>query len=121
MEHITEDAAGELKARLRTDLLAAMKNRQSTEAGVIRALVAALDNAEAPPLPARSSSAEPHRFRSGAAEVERLRLTRADVHRVVSAEIQEREQAAAELERVGMADRASALRAEALTVKRYLP
>lgn len=46
-----DSAATEMKARLRADLRAAMKSRNTTEAKVIRSLVAALDNAEAPALP----------------------------------------------------------------------
>ena len=45
-----EDAGRDVKARLRADLRAAMKGRHAFEAKVIRALVAAIDNAEAPSI-----------------------------------------------------------------------
>jgi len=45
---MSQDAGGEMKVRLRADLRAAMKDRRAVEAKVIRALIAALDNAEAP-------------------------------------------------------------------------
>lgn len=45
------DAAPAMKTRLRADLRAAMKAGRASEARLIRALVAAIDNAEAPPLP----------------------------------------------------------------------
>lgn len=117
---MSEDAANEMKARLRADLVAAMKERRAGEAKLIRALVAALDNAEAPPRPATDKPAEGHDFRSGSAEIERLRLGRGRVRDILEAEIREREDAAAELERVGMADRAATLREEVLVARRYL-
>jgi uncharacterized protein len=117
---MARDAAEEMKARLRADLVTAMKERRSSEAKLIRALVAAIDNAEAPPRPESDKPAEGHNFRSGSAEVERLRLDRGRVREVLAAEIQEREHAAAEMERVGRADRAEALRAEVLATRRYL-
>ena len=105
---------------MRADLRAALKARRTDEAKVVRALVAAIDNAEAPPLPAAETASLPHRFESGAAEVERLRLSRSRLRQLLLAEIQEREQAAAELERLNRTDRAKALRAEALIARRYL-
>lgn len=44
---MTEDAGERMKARLRADLVAAMKDRRTAEAKVLRTLVAAIDNAEA--------------------------------------------------------------------------
>jgi len=117
---MSEDAGSDMKARLRTDLRTAMKDRCIVEAKVIRALVAAIDNAEAPPARAGQSALIHHPFRSGSAEVERLLLSRTQVRDVLLAEIHERERAAAELERLEMIDRAEALRAEALVAKRYI-
>lgn len=109
-----------MKAWLRADLRTAMKERRTIHAKVIRALLAAIDNAEAPPAHARQTALAPHDFRSGSAEVERLLLSSAHVHSVIVAEINERERAAAEMERVGMMDRAEALRAEAVIARRYI-
>jgi len=117
---MSEDAGRVMKDRLRADLRSAMKDRRTSEARVIRALVAALDNAEAPPLHAGAPALVLHHFRSGSAEVERLLLSRSDVRQVLLAEIRERERAADELERLGKTDRAADLRAEALIAKRYL-
>jgi uncharacterized protein len=50
----------------------ALNEKRSAEAKVIRALVTALDNAEAPPVQATQSATHQHDFRSGAAEAERL-------------------------------------------------
>lgn len=117
---MSEDAGRDVKARLRADLRTAMKDRRTFEAEVIRALVAAIDNAEAPPTHAGQAAPVHHHFRSGSAEIERLLLSRFEVRNVLLAEIHERERAAAELEHLGKADRAAALRAEALLAKRYL-
>lgn len=115
-----QDAAKALKDRLRTDLRAAMKAGATGETGVLRALVAALDNAEAPPIRQSPDAALGHAFGSGAAEVERLLLGKDAVRRVLLAEIAERETAAAEMRRVGRADRATVLDAEIAVAKRYL-
>ncbi|WP_323003053.1 hypothetical protein [Denitromonas sp.] len=114
------DAGRDVKARLRADLRAAMKDRHTFEAKVIRALVAAIDNAEAPPIHAGQAASIQHHFRTGSAEVERLLLSGSDVRRVLLMEIDERERAATELERLNMMERAEALRAEVLLAKRYL-
>lgn len=109
-----------MKARLRDDLRAAMKGKRSHEATLIRSLIAAIDNAEAPPAQEQGTAAAFHRFRSGSAEVERLSLNHMQVRQVLLAEIDERELAAAELEGLGKMDRAAALRAEILIARRYL-
>jgi uncharacterized protein YqeY len=116
---MSEDA-GEMKARLRADLRTAMKDRCIMEARVIRALVAAIDNAEAPPVPERQTALALDSFRTRSAEVDRLVLSRDQVRDVLLTEIHERERAAAELERLEMMDRAETLRAEALVARRYI-
>lgn len=113
----TDGAA--MKARLRADLSAAMKARRSDETGLLRALVAALDNAEAPALPAAAVASEQRRFDRGEAETRRLDLGPAEVRAILRREIEERERAAEALDRHGMAERAAALRAEAALVRRY--
>ena len=115
-----EDAGQEMKARLRADLRTAMKEKRTTDAQVIRALVAAIDNAEAPAISADQVAPAPHSFHSGSAEVERLLLTKSQVRDVLMAEIHERERVAAELEHRSMLDRAKTLRAEVAIAKRYL-
>lgn len=114
------NAAHAMKTRLRADLRAAMKDRRTSEAKLIRALVAAIDNAEAPPLRAGQQATDQHRFHDGSAEVERLSMTPTQVRAVLVAEMQERERAAAEMSRVGRPDRADALHAETLLVRRYI-
>ena len=115
-----EDAGRVMKDRLRADLRTAMTERRTVEAKVIRGLIAAIDNAEAPPASvgqtARDHAGDPGR----PTEVERLLLTRSDVRQVLLAEILEREHPAAELERVGQTDRADAVRAEARLARGYV-
>lgn len=118
---MTEDAGQAMKARLRADLLTAVKGRRTVEAKVIRALVAAIDNAEAPPVTAAGTAAQtPHDFHGRTAEIERLRLSPPQVLQVLQAEVDERERAATELDRLEHRDRAEILRAEAHIARRYL-
>ncbi|MBX7185043.1 MAG: hypothetical protein K1Y01_07850 [Vicinamibacteria bacterium] len=117
---MAEDAGGETKARLRADLLAAMKEKRTVEAKVLRTLVAAIDNAEAPEAHPGETAMTHHHFHSGSAELERLLLSRSRVRDVLLAEVLERERAAAEMERLKERGRAEALRAEALLARRYL-
>lgn len=114
------DAAGEMKTQLRGDLRTAMKDRNALAARVLRSLVAALDNAEAPTTPAGQAAMTQHAFASGSAEVERLRLDREQVRGILLAELQERERAASEFARLELPDRASVLREEADVIRPYL-
>lgn len=115
-----EDAGGEMKLRLRADLVAAMKEKRTVEAKVLRTLLAAIDNAEAPAVDPGAKPMDRHDFVSGSAEVQRRLLTKTRVREALLAEVQERESAAGEMERVQQTERAEALRAEALLVRRYL-
>lgn len=117
---MTQDAGERMKARLRADLVAAMKDRRTVEAKVLRTLVAAIDNAEAPAADPGAKAADLHDFHSGSAEVERRLLAPARVREALLAEVDERERAAAEMDRVQQTDRAAALREEALLARRYL-
>lgn len=113
------DAAKEIKLRLRADLRAALRDGRGAEVKMIRSLLAAVDNAEAPPLPAgQTAPGEDATNRS--AEVKRLRLDEAQVRAALLAEIEEREGAAVELERLERTERAASLRAEAAVGRRYL-
>lgn len=95
---MSEDAASSMKVRLRADLRAAMKDGRTVETNVFRALVAAIDNAEAPPNHDGRTAPVHHHFQNGSAEVERLLLSRTQVRDILLAEIRERERAAAEFE-----------------------
>lgn len=110
--------ANAMKARLSADLRHALKQKDRPKVALLRNLVAALDNAEAPHAAAGPALGED--FRSGAAEVERLALGNNEVRRVLLAKIEEREEAAAQFERLGQAERATALRFEAALAQQYI-
>ena len=69
-----------MKDRMRVDLRAALRDRRADDARLLRALVAAIDNAEAPPLEG-GRRVDQHRFEDRSAEIElkyfRLSHTRA--------------------------------------------
>jgi hypothetical protein len=110
---MSEDAGAGMKMRLRSDLRTAMKERRGFEVSLIRALVAAIDNAEALPLEAVQE-------RGGSSEARRLLLDGQRLRGVLQAEIGEREDAARRFEDLGHMERAELLRAEAHAVRRYL-
>jgi uncharacterized protein YqeY len=118
--HNRSDAGSVMKARLRADLRAALKARATGEAALLRALVAAIDNAEAPPPEAGRRSVDVHDFHSGSAEVARLELAGEQLRALFVAEIAEREIAAAQLASGGRGDRARMLLDEIDIVRRYL-
>lgn len=108
-----------MKSRLRADLIAAMKLGRKREATALRQLIAAIDNAEAVPLRANETPVR-HEFLSGTAEVERLFLGKDQVRAILLREIEDRAEAAAEFERLGLAERAEVLKLEMLVARRYL-
>lgn len=114
------DPAEILKARIRADLRLAMKAKHGDEARALRVLTAAIDNAEAQPLPPDGRAAEPHRFDARSAEIPRQMLSPADLRALLLHEIAERETAADQMEALGRPDQAARLRAEAALARRYL-
>ncbi len=117
---MVRNAAHEMKARMRLDLRNSRKARRTDEAKLIGALLAAIDNAEAPPIQADNGSKDGHRFFERSAEIERLALGSEQLQAILLAEIQERASAADEMERVGRPDIGERLRADALFAKRYI-
>lgn len=103
--------AAELKLMLRADLKSAMQNRASGEVRLLRALIAALDNAEA--VPAESAGDNP------ATEVPRLELDWRAVSEVLAREQKERLAAASDYEARGQEASAATLRGEAALIARY--
>lgn len=124
------DAAGDLRGRLRGDLRAAMKAREALETGLLRRLIALIDNAEAVALtPAQATSVSLAGGASqwvatgaafGAAEVPRKVLSAADLAALFSAEAGRVAATVAELDRVGRPREADLARAEAAVLARYL-
>ena len=105
-----------MRDRLRTALSAAVKQRDAPLVAVLRASLAALDNAEAVPMSAHdhgSLALEQTPIGVGAREATRRELSDEDVERLVRAESEERQSAARVYERAGQHDRARRLRHEA--------
>jgi uncharacterized protein YqeY len=113
-----DDGVDVIKARLRTDLRAAMGARRIDEVAVLRTLLGALDNAEAVSVAPQHYTERP--FGDPATEVPRKRLSADDVEAVLGAEQRERLLTAETLERAGRAEDATKLRNEAAIVGRYL-
>ena len=116
---MTTNAGEDMKLRLRADLKAAMKEKRPDEVKVLRVLIAALDNAEAPDIAPQALAVE-QMGELGSAEVQRLALDTDRVRAILEADAAERETAAVELDRVGRADLAAESRAEAAVIRRYL-
>ncbi len=108
-----------LKARLRADLKGAMQARRVGETQALRTLLAAIDNAQAVPVEDRGPAHAARAFGDGTGEVPRLDLSDDDVQALLAREAESRRAAAAEMARLGQADRAAALAAEAEIVLRY--
>ena len=116
---MTGSAAVLLKSRLRADLTAALKAREALHVALLRDLIAAIDNAEAAPIPANATS-QPLDFLTGSAEIARMDLGPEQVRDIMKREILGREDAAAGYERVGRPDMAAKLRDEAELARHYL-
>jgi uncharacterized protein YqeY len=109
-------SAADLKERLRTDLKAAMRERQAGKVAVIRTLIAAIDNAEAVPI---DGLEERLRQREAIGEVARRELDAAALDAVLAKESDTRLAAAEDYDRHGRNDDAARLRQEAELVARY--
>jgi len=115
-----------VRERLRTALPAALKRRDSELVAVLRATLAALDNAEAVPHQEHdrgSRAPETIPVGAGTHEVARRELSDEDMDRLVRAEISERRDAARVYEQAGQHGQARRLRHEAdlLTEAAELP
>ena len=115
-----EDAAEVIKRRLRSDLKSAMQARSKLGTSVLRAIIAALDDAQAVPAPDKHVRYAVHEFGDPATEVPRLLLSAQDVQKLLEREIQDRREAADKFEQLGKVDRATELREAASIVTRYL-
>ncbi len=112
-------AAAVLKERLRADLKAAMQARASAEVRLLRALIAALDNAEAVPGGGLVEKYVPRSFGDPSGEVARLALDGEAVELLLADEIEARVAAADDYERHGEPGEAARLREEAALIARY--
>ena len=110
-------SAAELKARLRGDLTAAMRERAADDVRVLRTLIAALDNAEAAP---GEDKYVPRAFGDPGSEVARLELDAAAIATLLGHEIEARQTAAAEYRQRGRDEQAASLLTEIALIRRYL-
>lgn len=112
-----------LRRRLGESLKVALRERDTIAVAAIRSAMSAVDNAEAVD---RSHAPPPTgvigdvRLGVGAGEVARRELSEDDVLEIVRAEVGERRIAAAEYERLGRAEQAGRLKAEAAALVSFL-
>jgi uncharacterized protein len=106
-----------LVRRLQADLVAAMKAGDRPLVTILRVALAAIANAEAPPIGSAS-----HVAARGATEIDRLVLTDADVDRIIRAEIDDRARSIAEYHQAGAGalDVVDVLRGEIDVLRSYL-
>ncbi|WP_198345834.1 hypothetical protein [Nocardiopsis gilva] len=112
-----------LRVRMREALPEAMRARDRVAVRVLRATLAALDNAEAVPADEaelRGSAIEQSPVGVGVSEAARRELSERTVADIVQAEAAERLEAAMQLTAPMHADRAAQLRAEAAVLLRFL-
>lgn len=109
-----------LKQRLRADLKAAMRTRDTTATTVLRAVIAAIDNAQAVPVDLSGPASAMRSFGDSAGEVARIMLGEDDLRILLAREAAEREEASVEMLRLGRPTDAERLADEAAIVRRYL-
>jgi uncharacterized protein YqeY len=113
-----------LRQRLRESLKVALNAHDRIAVAALRSAMSAVDNAEAvdrshAPAPSGGTIGDV-RLGVGAGEVARRELSTHDVIEVIRAEVMDRTTAAAEYERLGRAEQASRLRAEAAALTSFL-
>ena len=106
------DAAEIVRQRLQAHLRVAMKGRRALEVGVLRTLIAAIDNAGAVALPPKGTP--------GQSEVERRRLGFGQVQAILFREYETRRTAAMEFSRLGLVVESERANLEMAVVSRYL-
>jgi uncharacterized protein len=112
-----------LRQRLGESLKVAMNARDAAAVAALRCAMSAVDNAEAVDrshAPPPTSVIGDVRLGVGAAEVSRRELSEQDAVEIVRAEVTERIAAASEYERLGRAEQATRLRAEAAALLTFL-
>jgi len=106
-----------VRASMRAALKEAMRGRDRVAVSALRSGLSAIDNAEAVPTESATSGGDSPIAGAvtgvGATEAERRELTVAEVRALLSVEVDERREAASEIERAGHLDRAQDLRREA--------
>lgn len=108
----------QLREQMKADLRQAMKARQSATVATLRALLAAIDNAEAVPVPAVTMPVEPILGQSH--EVPRKLLSADDIRQIIQKEADERRAASLKYANLGQAAEAERLQTAAQLIETYL-
>jgi uncharacterized protein YqeY len=111
-------SAAAFRQKLRDDLKAAMRERNTADVRLLRALGAAMDNAEAVPVEAVRSE-DPGASDDRPHEVSRRELSQDEIGDLLARERSERLSAAGEFAQLGQAGEAERLRQEAAKIARY--
>jgi len=112
-----------LRRRLGESLKVAINARDAAAVAALRSAMSAVDNAEAvdrSQAPPPTKTVGDVRLGVGSGEVARRELSEQDVVEILLSEVKEREAAAAEYERLGRAEHAGRLRAEAAALVAFL-
>lgn len=117
---VAGNAADRMSDRLRADLRIAMRAREAVTVSVIRALLAAIDNAQAVPIDPTRQPAVLSKFGDEAIEVPRLALSTDDLMALLHREIAHRQTVADEIRPYGREEEADRAIAEAEIIARYL-
>ncbi len=109
-----------MRHRLRADLQAALRARDTLTVAVLRTTIAAIDNAQAVPLAQPDARYRVRAFGEAGVEVERRQLSASDIEALLADEVAQRIATATDLAQRGQAAAAVRLRDEAAIVRRYL-
>ena len=119
------DAAQALRAALRHGLVTALKARDTDALAALRTTIAAIDNAEAVPVPDTSRPATSvhiagSRSGPGSTEAARRQLSASELRDILAGQITEHTREADRYDALGRADAAERLRRQARTLTAYL-
>ena len=117
---MTKQSVDELRSLLEADLRSAMSAKASREVGVLRTLLAEIDNAQAVPVGTLHQRYSVKMFGDGSAEVSRKSITFAELQVRLCADRDERLATANLCEASGRTEQADILRQEARIVERYI-
>ncbi|MGJ0118138.1 hypothetical protein ACQ7HM_02925 [Williamsia sp. MIQD14] len=111
-----------MRSTLRQGLRAAMAAGDRPAVAALRSAIAAIDNAQAPPVDDADASgpARPGGVGVGSTEIDRLELDENAIRSVLRAERDESLSAAAQFDALGRSEDAASMRARADVVARYL-
>lgn len=117
---MADDAAQQMSDRLRADLKEAMRARDIVATKAIRALLGAIDNAQAVPVDQGYQPWVRNKFGEGSVEVPRVVLSAEELQALLLQEIESRRAVAEQVRDYGRADQADLADAETAIIRRYL-